>query len=276
MKKDTLKLALKYIILLLTSVLMLFPLFWMISTSLKSGPEVFKIPLQWIPENLLWDNFTALFSKYNAGIYLKNTIILCILNVAGSLISCSLVAYGLTFIEFKHKNIMLMLMLMTMMIPGAVTFFPQFLVYVKLGWYGTNLPLWFPAFTANAYFVILLRQYFLSIPKPIIDAAKISGCGHFKMMTKIVLPLAKPVLIMIAISAFTFAWTDLFGPLVYLLNENDKTWSLLLTYLNNSWSNESSLPKIMAAGLISMIPTLIIYFLAQKEMIKSFVFKKEE
>lgn len=116
----------------------------------------------------------------------------------------------------------------------------------------------------------------MTIPQPILDAARVSGCGHLRLLFRVVLPMAKPVLIMIVLGTFIGTWTDLFNPLIYILNEEDKTFSLLLTYLNSAYGNKSTLPSIMAGGIITMIPTLIVYFIAQKHMVKAYVFKNGE
>lgn len=274
-KKHVLR-FLRYFVIVCGAILMVIPLLWMLSSSLKEPTKVFVRPVQWIPDKPVFDNFIRLFTYYHAERYIWNTIKLCAINIVGTLLSCSLVAYGLSFIRYKHKNKILTVLMSTMMLPGCVIFFPQFILYVKLGWYGTLLPLWVPSFLGNAYYIILLRQYFMTIPQPVLDAARVSGCGHLRMLFKVVLPMAKPVLIMMFLGTFVGTWTDLFNPLIYILNEEDKTFSLMLTYLNSSYGNKSTLPVIMAAGFITMIPTLIVYFVAQKHMVKAYVFKNAE
>lgn len=275
-RKRHIRLFLRYTVILCGAMVMLIPLFWMLSSALKDPLHVFMRPIEWIPDKLHFENFARLFNYYNAWRYIWNTVKLCAINVLGTVISCSLVAYGLTFLHSRRKPLIMMLMLCTMMLPGCVTFFPQFIVYVKLGLYGTLAPLWLPSFLGNAFYVILLRQYFLTIPKPIIDAARVSGCGHLRLLFKVILPIAKPVLIMIVMNTFIATWTDLFNPLIYILNEKDKTFSLMLTYLYSSYGNKSTLPYIMAGGIITMIPTLIVYFVAQKNLVKAYVFKNGE
>ena len=139
--------------------------------------------------------------------------------------------------------------------------------------YYTLLPLWVPAFLGNAYYIFLLRQYYLTIPQPILDAARVAGCSHMRLLWQIIVPMARPVFIIMVLNTFLATWSDLFGPLVYILQEQDRTFPVLLSYMNSSYGNAGTLPAIMAGGVLSAIPTLIIYFLSQKAMIKAYVFR---
>lgn len=272
-KKRNILMFLRYSVILLFAVSMLVPFFWMIITSFKDPVKVFTRPIQWWVDSFDFSNYTKLFTQFNGWRYIWNTIKLCAINVLGTVISNGIIAYAMAFMPCKHKKWVFPLMLITMMMPGTVTFFPQFLVYVKIGWYGTMLPLWVPSFLGNAYSIFLLRQYFLTIPQPILDAARVSGCGHFRMLWQIVMPMAKPVFIILVLNTFISVWSDLFNPLIYILREEDKTFPVLLSYLNSSYGNASTLPSVMAGGILSAIPTLLVYFLGQKAMIKAYVFK---
>lgn len=272
-QKRVVQLFFRYAVALTAVIAILVPVFWMIITTFKDPVKVFTRPIEWWVDSFDFKNYTKLFTKFNGWQYVWNTVKLCAINVVGVVISNAFIAYAMAFLKFKHKKAILILMLITMMMPGTVTFFPQFLVYVKLGWYGKLLPLWVPAFLGNAYYIFLLRQYFLTIPQPILDAARVSGCGHFRMLWRILVPMAKPVFIMMILSTFVSVWSDLFGPLIYILREEDKTFPVLLSYLKSSYGGASTLPSIMAGGILSMIPTLIVYFIGQKIMIKAYVFK---
>lgn len=276
MKKKNLLLMLRYGIILIVAISMIIPFFWMIITSFKNPMKVFSRPMNWWVDSFDFKNYTLFFTKYNGWNYIWNTVKLCAINIVGVVLSNAVVAYAIAFMKFKHKKIIMALLLITMMMPGTVTFFPQFIIYVKIGWYGTMMPLWVPAFLGNAYYIFLLRQYFLTIPRPIIDAARVAGCGHFRMLWQIVMPMAKPVFIIMILGTFTNVWSDLFGPLIYILNEKDRTFPVLLSYMNSSYGNAGTLPSIMAGGILSAIPTLIVYFLGQKAMIKAYVFKTTE
>ena len=269
-------LALRYMVIIFMAFVMLIPPVWMVLSSMKKPVDVHKIPIIWLPTEINFKNYEALFTTFEAGRYVWNTIKFTALNLLGTLVSCSLVAYAMAFLKGRFKKVVMTLMLSTMMLPGAVTFFPQFILYVKLGMYGTTLPLWLPSFFGNSFYIILLRQYFLTIPQPIIDAARVSGCGHLRMLTKVIIPLAKPVYLMMILNTFVACWTDYFTPLIYCLKESDKTFALLLTYINDSWGNKSTLPAILAGGVIQMVPTLIVYLISQKNMVKAYAFKTGE
>ena len=273
MKKRNIQLFFRYAVILAFAVVMIVPFFWMIITSFKEPTKVFSRPINWWVDSFDFKNYTIFFTKYNGWRYIWNTVRLCAINIVGVVLSNAIVAYAVAFMKFRWKKIVMALLLITMMMPGTVTFFPQFIVYVKLGWYGTMMPLWVPAFLGNAYYIFLLRQYYLTIPQPILDAARVSGASHFRILWQIVAPMAKPVFIMMILGTFISIWTDLFSPLIYILNEQDRTLPVLLSYMNSSYGNAGTLPAIMAGGVLSAIPTLIVYFLGQKAMVKAYVFK---
>lgn len=276
MKKKNIQWFLRYAVILSFTVFMIVPFFWMIITSFKEPVKVFSRPINWWVDSFDFKNYTLFFTKYDGWRYVWNTVKLCAINILGVVLSNGIVAYAIAFMKFRRKKVIMALLLITMMMPGTVTFFPQFIVYVKLGWYGTLMPLWVPAFLGNAYYIFLLRQYYLTIPQPILDAARVSGCGHFRMLWQIVMPMAKPVFIIMILNTFIAVWSDLFGPLIYILNEKDRTLPVLLSYMRSSYGNGGTLPNIMAGGILSAIPTLIVYFLGQKAMIKAYVFKTSD
>lgn len=276
MKKKHIQLFARYGVIILFALTMIVPFFWMIISSFKSPANIFSRPINWWVDSFDFENYTRFFTKYNGWKYIWNTVKLSAINIVGVVLSNAIVAYAVAFLKFKHKKIVLALLLITMMMPGTVTFFPQFIVFVKLGWYGTLMPLWVPAFLGNAYYIFLLRQYYLTIPQPILDAARVSGCGHFRLLWQIIVPMTKPVIIMMVLSTFISVWSDLFGPLVYILHEEERTFPVLLSYMNSTYGNEGTLPAIMAGGVLSAIPTLIVYFIGQKAMIKAYVFKSSD
>ena len=263
----------RYGVILLFTVSMLIPFFWMIISSFKDPIKVFERPINWWVDSFDFSNYTQFFTKYDGWHYIWNTVKLAAINIVGVVLSNAIVAYAVAFMKNRHKKVIMALLLLTMMMPGTVTFFPQFIVYVKIGWYGTLLPLWVPAFLGNAYYIFLLRQYYLTIPQPILDAARVAGCSHMRLLWQIIVPMARPVFIIMVLNTFLATWSDLFGPLVYILQEQDRTFPVLLSYMNSSYGNAGTLPAIMAGGVLSAIPTLIIYFLSQKAMIKASVFR---
>lgn len=273
MKKRVLLLFSRYSVILLGSLFFIIPFFWMFISSFKDPTRVFTRPINWWVDSFDFKNYQTFFTKYDGWRYIWNTVRLAAINIVGVVVSNATVAYAVAFMKSRHKNIILALLLITMMMPGTVTFFPQFIIFVKLGWYGTLLPLWVPSFLGNAYYIFLLRQYYLTIPRPILDAARVSGCGHLRLLWTIVVPMAKPVFIIMILNTFISIWGDLFSPLIYILNEKDRTFPVLLSYMNSSYGNAGTMPSIMAGGILSAIPTLIVYFIGQKAMIKAYVFK---
>lgn len=262
-----------YILLVIGAICMLLPFLWMISTSLKDPLKVYEIPIKWIPENLNFDNYKRLFTEYKFHKYIFNTLFLAAINIIGNLFSCSLVAYGFACGKFKYKKQMFILILATMMLPGEVVFFPQFLLFNFIGWYGSLKPLWVPSFFGNAFYIFLLRQYFLTIPSELIDSARIDGCSEFKIFYKIILPLSKPAVITVVLYTFMGIWNDFFAPLIYIVNENQRTVGVALNYLKNTYEGTSSIPITMAASIILIIPCLLLYYFGQKYFVKGITFK---
>ncbi len=265
-----------YVLITIGAILMILPFLWMISTSFKNPLKVYELPIKWIPETFNFKNYTRLFTEYNFSLYIFNSLKLAALNIVGNVLSCSLVAYGFSFLRHRYKNKIFILLLATMMLPGAVTFFPQFILFNHIGWYGTTLPLWVPAFCGSAFYIFLLRQFFLTIPSELIAAAKMDGCSDLKILFKIVLPMSKPALMVIVIYTFIDVWNDFFGPLIYIIREEQRTVAVALNYLNSTYEGTSSIPITMAASVLLIIPSLVIYFAGQSHISKGIVFKGVE
>jgi len=265
-----------YVLIILGAFLLMVPFIWMLSTSFKEPLRVFELPIRWLPESIVTENYTRLFTEYHFGLYIKNSLWLTGVNIIGNVISCSLVAYGFAFTKYKHKNKLFLLLLATMMLPGTVTFFPQFILFNYLGWYGTMLPLWVPSFLGNAFYIFLLRQYFLTIPSELLDAARMDGCSELKILAKIVMPMSKPAIMVIVIYTFMNVWNDFFAPLIYIVKEEQRTVAIALNYLQNTYEITSSIPITMAASVLLILPSIIIYFLGQRFVSKGIVFKGVE
>ena len=270
--------VIRFIVIAVIALAFLIPFAWMIISSLKYPTKVYEFPINWFPEVLRFDNYIKLFTKYEFQNYVWNTVKLCLLNMLGTGISCTLVAYGFSFGRFKHKNKIFMIVLMTMMLPGAVIFFPQFILFVKIKWYGTLLPLWLPSFFGSAYYIFFLRQYFLTIPPELMKAARIDGCSHLKMIRYVILPMAKPVYIVMLMNTFISVWGDFFNQLIYITKNNQHTVMIGLTMLNSSYgaTSNSTLPAIMAGSFVVSIPVLLVYYFGQKTMMKTYVFKESD
>jgi len=198
--------------------------------------------------------------------YLLNTLLICALVVLGTILSCSLVAYGLTRIRWRGRNALFYLVIGTMMLPFQVTMVPMFVVFAKLGWVDTFLPLTVPAFFGNAFFIFLLRQFFLTIPPELTDAARIDGCSEIDIYRRVVLPLAKPALATVGLFAFMNTWNDYIGPLIYLSDASRYTLSLGLATFSSQYGSYPGM--LMAVTTVMTVPIIILFFLAQRTFIQ--------
>jgi ABC-type glycerol-3-phosphate transport system permease component len=186
-------------------------------------------------------------------------------NVVGSLFSCSLVAYGFARLRFRAKETLFTVLIITMLIPWQVTMIPTFLMFHKLGWYGTYLPLIVPSFFGSAFFIFLIRQYMRTLPIELDEAARIDGCGFFQTYWNIILPLVLPVLTVVIVFQFLGAWGDLLGPLIYL--DNNSKFTVAIGLANFATRADPNNNLLMAANLIMMIPPLLVFFFAQEQLI---------
>ncbi len=262
-----------YLILIAGSLILLTPFIWMVTTAFKQPNEVHLVPIRWISKNPSWNGFRIAFVDFSFLHYLWNTVWLTTVNIVGYLLSCALVAYGFATQRWKHKNKLFLLVLGTMMLPKEVTFYPQFILFKFMGWYGSMLPLWVPAFFADAFQVFLMRQFFLGVSVELSEAAKIDGCSRFRVFWNIYLPLSKPVLATSAIYIFMYHWNDFFKPLVYITKEPYRTASLALAYFNQTNDVLSFLPAQMAASIVLALPCVLIYYFAQRYFIAGMVYK---
>lgn len=247
-------------------IMVMYPLLWMVATALKSDSEV-MVNTGLIPHDWRWDNFAKAWNSAPFGLYLRNTLFITALSMLGVLVSNTLVAYGFARLRFKGKDTIFLAVLGTMMIPGMVTMVPAYVLFSKLHWVGTYLPLIVPAFTAGAYNVFLIRQAFMGLSPAYAEAAKIEGAGELKILTKIYVPLCRPVLTTVAVFTFNGKWNDYFGPMLYLTDEKMYTLQLGLRTFRGTAGVEWQ--KFMAASLIVLAPSIVIYFFMQKYIIQS-------
>jgi len=259
--------SLLYLLLICGGIAFLLPLLWMFSTSLKPMREVYTFPPEWIPSSFLWENYWSGWTMLPFNRFFLNTCIIVGLIVLGNLISCSLVAFGFARLHCRASNFLFILCLSTMMIPYAVTIIPLFVLFEKLRWVDTFKPLWVPAWFGWPFFIFLLRQFFMGIPRELDDAAKIDGCGYLGIYWRVILPLSKPALTAMAILAFTANWNDFLRPLIYFSSEEKYTLALGLTLFKGTFYT-LALNKMMAVTLLTVIPVIIIFFLAQKYFIR--------
>ncbi len=265
-KSQILRQTLLYVLLVVLSAVFILPLFWMISTSLKPDNQIFIFPPVWIPNPPQWSNYPKALTFVPMGLYLKNTLIICGLSVLGILISCPLVAFGFSRIEWPGRDLLFILLISTMMIPYQVTMIPLYLIFNKLGWINTFTPLVIPAFFGAPFYIFLLRQFFMTIPRELDDAARVDGCSEFAILYKIILPLAKPALAVIALFQFIGSWNDFLGPLIYLTDQSKYTLAIGLQQFQSGYHTAWSL--LMAAATVVTLPIIVLFFFTQKTFIQ--------
>ena len=258
-----------YLLTVVLALLFLFPLFYIVITSLKTEGDVMRTAFQFFPEVFHWENYAELFQRFDFNTYTFNSFKVSILSVAGALFSCSMAAYVFARMDFPGKNVLFALLMSTMMIPGQVTLIPQFLIFSRLGLINTHPSLYLHQFLAPAFGVFMLRQFFLTIPKELAEAARIDGCGSFRIYWQIYLPLAKPTLATLAIFTFMDAWNDLLRTIVYLNDSSKYTLTAGMALLKSP--NTTTWVLMMCGAVTSIIPLLLVYIFAQKYFVKGVV-----
>jgi ABC-type glycerol-3-phosphate transport system permease component len=265
MTKDRMIDVMAFAALTLGALAMIGPFVWMISTSLKPVAEQFDMTL--IPQNPTLENYPRLFDIMPFHLMIWNSFKISAISVAGQLLTCSMAAFIFAVVRFPGRQFLFGLLLVTLMIPGQVTAIPQFIIFKTLGLYGTQAPLYVPAFLGGAFGTFLMRQYFMTIPIELAEAARIDGASLARIFFTIYLPLSKPALAAFAIFAFLFSWNDLFSALIYLPSDPEKTTltvglALFQTQYGGQWT------LMMAASLISVAPIIILFFVAQRHFIQ--------
>jgi ABC-type glycerol-3-phosphate transport system permease component len=256
-----------YVALTLGGILMVVPFVWMVSTSLKQEGSVYVFPPVWIPHPLRWDNYSTLFSIVPFGSAFLNSVIIAASVTIGQILSASLAAYAFARLRFRGKNVLFLIFLATMMVPSQVTLIPQFILFRAVGWVNTLLPLTVPAFFGSAFGMFLLRQFFLSLPRELFEAAVIDGASPPYMYWRVALPLAKPALATFGVFVFMGTWNDLITPAVYLSDMDKMTLTLVLAQLNNGFGADYT-AHTMAGAVLSILPLLIAFLLAQRYFVQ--------
>lgn len=254
-----------YMVLSAVALLFMIPLYWMFSTALKSPEQTFALPPEWIPNPAKWENFNAVFEEVPFARFYVNTIFLVAMNIAGQLFAVTLVAYGFARLRFPGRGFLFLLMLSTLMIPYQVTLVPRFIMFSKLGMVNTYYPLILPAFTGSPFLIFLVRQYMMSIPYDLDEAAYIDGASRFQVFWHIIIPLARPALMLVIVFTFIDVWNDFLQPLIYLNDPNMFTVSLGLSFFQGA--RETNWNLLMAGSVIAMLPPMGLFFFAQKQLI---------
>ncbi len=254
-------------VLVLVSVLFLFPIYWMVATAVKPDAALFVNPPQWVPTQLVWKRFEEAFTYIPFLRYTWNTLYISLYNVVATVISCTLVAYGFSRLEWRGRDALFFVVIATMMLPYQVTLIPQYIIFSHLHWVGTFRPLTIPAWFGSAFFIFLMRQFFLSLPSDLFDSAKIDGAGHLRIIWHVLTPLSKPVLVTAAVFTFMWNWNDFFWPLIYLTSQDNYTLSLGLynfigAVARTDWG------VLMAAASLMSIPPVVLFFFAQRYFVE--------
>jgi multiple sugar transport system permease protein len=267
--RDGLRIIGIYAAILLMAALTLVPFLWMLSTSLKVREQLYAFPPEWIPSPVSFESYRVLFDPLPFGTFFWNSLKVALLSLLGTLFACSLAAYAFARLRFPGREAVFALLLTTMMIPSQVLLLPLFILYQNIGWLDTHFPLWVPSFFGSAFGTFLLRQFFLSLPSELTDAAKIDGCSHFGIYWRIILPLSGPGLATLGIFTFMGSWNSFLVPLIVINKIDLRTVPLGLAALQGS--NEIRLNAVMAASTLSILPILLVFFFAQKYFVEGVV-----
>ena len=255
-----------YFILLLFALLYLVPFFFLLTGSFKTTSELFQVPFRWFPEKFTFENYGNMFSQIPFFLYLRNTLIIVLFSVAGALLSNSLIAYGFSRLRWPGRDKVFMIVLATMILPYQVTLIPLYLMFTKMHWVGTFLPLIVPQFFGNAFYIFLLRQFLVGVPKEITESARIDGANEFRIFLQVIMPISKPALASVSIMAFIRAWNDFLGPLVFLGSDKLYTLSLAASMLKSNLDPNWDL--LLPLGVVMVMPVLILFFVLQKYFIQ--------
>ena len=260
------KKIISYLLMTAIGIVLITPLLWMVFTSLKPMEEIVRYPPTFFPEKIVWQNYLDTITAFPFWRYARNTLLITVLVVFGNVLSNSFIAYGFAKLDFPGKKLMFAIVLSTMMIPGFVTMIPQYVLFSKIGWVGTYLPLIVPSFFGNAFNIFLMRQFYLSINDELIEAAEIDGANHFYIWSRLMLPLTKPALITIAINSFNAAWNDFLGPLLYIQDQEKYTLQIGLQVFQNQATTQWN--YLMAGATLVLIPTIMMNYFAQRYFIE--------
>jgi len=281
---QTLRMASKVlfqIVVTMLALLFILPLFWLISSSLATNEELMRWPRSVLPEKFIWNNYPRIWARYPFTQWFKNTTFLALNAAIGSVVSNAFIAYGFSRIDWRGRDVLFLACLAAMMLPGAVTQIPVYIVWRKLGFLGTWLPLTLGVWLGSPYFTFLLVQFFRTIPEELSAAARVDGCSELGIFFRIMLPLCKPALAVIAFFSFTGAWNAVMGPLIYIKKRAMYTLALGVYLLKQQSSGGASSPTgsertdwagMMAASAIMAIPVMVLFYFTQNMFIEGITF----
>ncbi|HRW48804.1 MAG: carbohydrate ABC transporter permease [Caldilinea sp.] len=248
------------------ALLFLIPFLWMLSSSLKPNYQIFEVPPRWIPNPPRWENYVEALTILPFPLYIRNTAIITLLTIAGHLLSCTVIAYAFARLRAPGRDFLFVVMLATMMLPYPVTMVPLYVLFNRLGWINTFLPLVVPAYLGIPFYIFLMRQFFLTIPRDFEDAARIDGANTLQIIGRIMLPMAMPALATVTIFTFQATWNDFLAPLIYLQRPELYTVTLGLQFFRSTYTTNWA--YLMAASLVTTLPVIVVFFAAQRYFIE--------
>ena len=248
------------------AILFLIPLLWMLSSSLKPTYQIFETPPRWIPNPPRWENYSEALTTLPFALYIRNTAVITLITIVGHLLSCTLIAYAFARLRAPGRDALFVVMLATMMLPYPVTMTPLYVIFNRLGWINTILPLTAPAFFGSAFYIFLMRQFFMTIPRDFEDAARIDGANTLQIIGRIMAPMAMPALATVTIFTFQATWNDFLAPLIYLQRPELYTVTLGLQFFRSTYTTNWA--YLMAASLVTTLPVIVVFFAAQRYFIE--------
>ena len=265
--------VIKYVTLVMLAITFVLPFYWMVSSALKNDAQIYVVPPTWIPNPAFWENFATAWASQPFNEYVINTVVrYAVPYTIGTVLSSAVVAYGFSRIKWPGRETLFYLCLGTMMVPFQVQMVPLFMIFKQLGWINSFLPLVVPAFFGSPYFIFMLRQFFMTIPAELSDAARIDGASEWDILFRIVLPLSRPALTVVALFAFIGAWNDYLGPLIYI---HDSDMLVLAQGVHNmsrafqfNSTVQNAYPYLMAVSTIVVIPIVTLFFFGQRMFIE--------
>jgi multiple sugar transport system permease protein len=255
-----------HIVMILLGITFLMPLAWVISTSLKLPGQVFITPIQWIPTDPKWSNYAEVFQRLPFHLFIRNSFYVSIMGTLGIVFSSLTVAFGLSRLRWPGRNIVFTVLLGTMMLPGVVTMIPVFIIFKEIGWIGTFYPLWVPSWLGGAFYIFLMRQYMMTLPIELDEAAKIDGASNFRVLWQVIAPLCGPAIATVTIFAFLQHYNAFMEPLIYISDNEMFTLPLGLLWFRGRFGNFWHL--VMAASMVTILPVIVLFFAAQRYFVE--------
>ena len=265
MKRKRISHIFAFVLMILIGLMMIFPLFWMVRSSVMTQSEIFRKPMQWLPESIQWKNYVDIMTLRPFARWICNSAFIVVFNVLGTMLTCSMAAFAFARLKFRGRNVVFSMVLAAMMIPSATLLIPQFMIWKILHGIDTYAPLILGAFGAPGFYTFMLRQFYKGIPMDIDEAAKIDGASPLRIYLDIIIPLSKAPLVTVAIFTFTNCWNDFMGPLIYLSSERKYTAALGLRSFIGMYTGQWH--YLMAASTVLVIPVIILFACCQKVFI---------